>query len=312
VDANTIAVAGWGAAPASAPLSASTPITTSTSHEYGNHVVAAHNAYYRAEVNLVNGTITPFTPAFTLLNNPCPGAECRVEVLDQSPDGQWQLLHVWSSEREGDWLVGQDEALRLGGPPVPARSFWQWAQDGSLLWYQRFGPGYGLTAETIVVHLETPPTLTRAPVDWNQPLDSNGHNPVFSPRDKVALSAPRLEHERFSWPETKLYSFDLVHSLTTPVEQQTVPNLARVAWSESTQSYWLVLMQGDGVTLVEKDGTRRVFIPLAILEDLYVNVASGRTGLIDLNPMPGSAASGEQVALAMGGNRLFLFDCAPE
>jgi hypothetical protein len=57
------------------------------------------------------------------------------------------------------------------------------------------GPGYGLTAETFVVQLDSPPVVQQAPVDWDYPLDANAHRPVFLAVDKTVYSVHRFEIE---------------------------------------------------------------------------------------------------------------------
>jgi len=300
VDDDTLALAGWGPRP--------------TPPVYGDSVTSPRRAYYQAVLNLSDATVEPITPQFEPLNNPCGDSPCALDVLDQSPDGQWQLLHIWANGggAEGAWLVSTQDARRLGEPFVPFDSFWQWAQDGSLLWYQRVGPGYGLTAENYVVRLASPPLVQAIPVDWDYPLDANGYRPAFSPVDKTIYSVRRFEtdSDHFEWPDTQQHHFDFTQDLGQPIARETVPHLAQITWNEATQSFWQVFID-DGVTLAEINGKRWLSIPFTFFEAYMESIANGTLELIDIIPQSNITIgpAGRQVALNIRGKRVLLFEC---
>jgi hypothetical protein len=175
------------------------------------------------------------------------------------------------------------------------------------------GPGYGLTAETFVVQLDSPPLVQPVPVDWDHPLDSNGHRPAFSSLDKTVYSVRTFEagSDHFEWPDSQRYQFDVTTSLTQTIAQETVPNLAQIFWNKGSQSFWQLFIDDEGVTLVEMDSERQVSIPLTFFEGYMESIASGNLTLIDILPQSKLAIdpAGRQVALNMGGKRVLWFDC---
>lgn len=258
----------------------------------------------RGEYSLATGTSALHGLYLTpLLQNPCPGT-CRYEIFSQSPDNQWQLVQIrdGSDEQSGVWLVSQSQTIQLVNF-VPFGSTWEWAADGSLLWYVHTEIEYG--GSVIMVQLQTPPIVIRPEILMENPLNPTYFYVAFSLLDKTALSVKRSG--RRGEPVTeKLYSFDFDQGLSQVEAMETIPGLVKAEWNEATHSYFLIILQKDHLEMRERNGNMTIRLPFSAFE----GVLSQEILLLNI-PFDNHvlSPSGEHLAITLGGSDVYLFEC---
>ena len=242
------------------------------------------------------------------LANPC-GESCPLEVLGQSPSGEWQLVQVndWLRSRMGLWLVSAETAIRIV-PYVPAYPEWQWAEDSSLLWlvynYDEVG------GETMIIRLGNPPTIHVA--NPGGLLDPVVYWGSLYPVDNTALAvpAPGIGHEDME----KIFKIALDSDLERATGVWSIPGIKSVAWNEATQSIIAQVISESGVAFQELPGGFSLTIPNEALSSFFPTFTSAESDL----PTGFSAAgdwavspSGGKLALLRGPSTLWVFDCVP-
>jgi hypothetical protein len=172
-----------------------------------------------------------------------------------------------------------------------------------MLWYVQYAPGYGLTAESIIVDLADPPIARPIPIDWEHPLDANAHRLTFSPPDKLVLSVIAPEYAKWEAATRELLVYDLIGSTDKPIAQETIEGFAYATWNEATQSLWLVIIDQNEVVLQEWGTNQQLRLP----DEVWANAD------ILLKTHTAIAPAYDQVAIAAGwGNRVALFTCVSE
>lgn len=251
-----------------------------------------------------------------LLLNPCSD-DCVYEILDWTPNKMWQLVQV--SERvddeEGIWLVSESEKVQLVDF-VPAWARWQWAADNSLLWFTHPEYEYGLS--TSIASLTQPPTIEELPKQDEHPLYTTDFFTAFSSQDKSVLTVRNTYRPDAADRET-LYTFDIVQSLSKPVDIQVIPGIRRVQWNEATGSNLLVIFKEDVIEVWENDGSIVVNLPLSIFREKFTNITfqEGEDNSVYEKIVEDSIATskyaltsiGSRMAVSLGDGRIFLFDC---
>lgn len=292
-------VAGWVPRPLT-PEQLSAP----SANPSGGVITSSSVTLVAGQFNLLDSAATlrerDFAP---LLLNPCPD-ECPFEILDQSPDDQWQLVQIRDRPNElaGVWLVSRSEKAQLVNF-VPYWSKWQWALDNSLLWFIRPEPVYGLRAA--IVQLEHLPVVTVPEVSEENPLHPTDYFVAFSPVDKTVLSVSN-PRKRGDLDEGKLYTFALTQSLTEIASVEVIPGLQKVEWNEATQSFLLIIPQEEAIEIRERDGTITVNLPLKELYELISRMALSRNIPFQLHAL---SSTGDRLAITLGDGRIFVFDC---
>lgn len=250
------------------------------------------------QFNLAEDTATMLETDFAfLLPNPCPD-DCPFEVISQSPDAKWQLVQI----RRRIWLISESEKVQLVDF-VPSWITWQWSVDGAFLWFKHTEPEYGSRAP--IVQLKTPPVVTRPEVSEDNPLHPTNYHVVFSPQDNTILSTQKSLRDGTPG-NGELYTFDLTESLTNPVSVETVPNLVKVEWNETTQEYLLITAYEDYVEIKRANEMITVKLFLNTFDDLISSEVIQHNVPFAMNAV---SSSGERLAVILGSSRIFVFDC---
>ena len=242
------------------------------------------------------------------LASPC-GEVCPLEVLGQSPNGEWQLVQVndWLRAQMGLWLVSEESAIRVV-PYVPAVSNWQWAEDSSLLWLVYYYPEAG--GETLVFQLDDPPDAHETKVA--NLLDPFGYWLGYSPLDNTAYAvpAPGMGHE-----DTELlFTIDQNNNPETADSIWRVPGIASVAWNEATHSMIAQIVTENGIMFQDLSGSTSWTIPNETLASIFSSFTSAADNLPNGFSSSGEWAaspSGNKLALIHGYTVLWIFDCVP-
>lgn len=241
------------------------------------------------------------------LTNPC-GEECPLDVLSQSPNGDWQLVQVndWLRAQMGLWLVSAESAIRVV-PYVPAVSNWQWAEDSSILWLDYTYHEAG--GETLVFHLGDPPEARKVKVGYL--LDPFWYWTGYSPIDNTvyAVPAPGMGHE-----DTELlFTIDLDDNLEVASGIWSVPGIASVAWNEATRSMIAQIVTEDGLLFQELSGDMTWSIPDEILAGIFpssfISAANNLPNGFSASGEWAASPSGSKLALIHGYTVLWVFDC---
>jgi hypothetical protein len=246
-----------------------------------------------------------------LLNNPC-GEECPLEIISQSPNGEWQLIqiHDWSVQISGIWLVSKDEMVRLI-PYIPDLK-WQWAIDSSLLWIVYSDPNLG--GYTLVTQLDSP-VITRGtgPLTEGLPyqLDPWYYDVAFSPIEKVAISTTSFEFPELDTDE--LFTVDLIDTFSLTSSARVIPGIVTVNWNEATQSFLLETITESGVEIQDLSGNLLLKIPRRILEVFRSLPIPDEDPLEPMEPYfrignYAISSTGERLAVVHGPN-LLIFEC---
>ena len=262
------------------------------------------------QLDLSNGALSPRPLAVSApLANPC-GEACPLEVLDQSPNGEWQLIQVndWLRAQMGLWLVSAETEIRVV-PYVPAYPSWQWAEDNSLLWLVYSFEEYG--GETLVIHLDNPPIVYKSQVGGL--LDPVMYWSSFAPADNMAFAvpAPEIDHDNME----QVFTIALKDDPERASGVWDVPGIVSVAWNEATRSTFAQGVTPDGITFQELPGGLSLTIPNETLATLLPSFTSAADNLPTGLSAPGNWAispSGGKLVLLPNPAVLWVFDCAPD
>jgi len=266
---------------------------------------------------MVSGQITPIDTSHEgLLQSPCP--QCAgTEILDRSPDGQWQIIitTAGSDEGVGLWLVSVDTMTRLL-PDMPTHLKWVWADDNSLLWLTFYTPEYSATPEGhffLTVKLGPVPALTLntdLPQEYAfQPLQPWQYALAFSPVERQALSIAdgpwNDDYERFF----------LYDSAATPPELLLaggpIVGLRAAFWDRARDTFLLVVVDEEVINFQTIDGA--ILLQLQSLDFTHVfPLLSDESFDYFFRPEVVYALSANGPRLAMGYGKtsgLAVFDC---
>ena len=212
----------------------------------------------------------------------------RVDILSQSPDGQWLLVQIidWSSDANGIWLLSQTDTLQLV-PYVPPSSTWSWSDDSAILWYVHHTPEFG--ADSVIVQLEQPPIVSRSQRDPENFLDATYYRLAFSSRDNTVLSTG--DPSELGIDSDQLFVVDVKNN-DTVISSQIVPGAMNVVWNQGTQSYIVMVETDDGTNFVDLDGTLLVQVPEVIPPFTFA-----------LSP------SGQRLAIGYGNAGIWVYEC---
>ena len=239
------------------------------------------------------------------LGNPC-GEECPLEVISQSPNNEWQLIQVsdWLRNKNGVWLVSKEEMVRL--VPFVSDPWWRWSNDNSLLWFTSNNPN-DLGGITLLVHLNKPVTIDIA--ENGGLLDTFFYFPAFSPLNKNVQSVQSFEQGANRTEE--LFTIDISTSLTQASESRLVPGIVSVDWNDTTQSFLVQVVTGNGVEIQDITGDVLITIPLDTLKTAIPSLAEGRVELTGIsNPGNyGLSSSGSRLVVVRNNEEFWLFDC---
>lgn len=264
------------------------------------------------ELSLREGQLRPrHLDMGPLLNNPC-GEECPLEIISQSPNGEWQLIqiHDWLVQISGIWLVSKDEMVRLI-PYIPDLE-WQWAIDSSLLWLVYSDPNLG--GYTLVTQLDSP-VITRGTGTITEELpyqlDPWYYNVAFSPMEKVAISTTSFEFPELDTDE--LFTVDLIDTFTLTSSTTVIPGIVTVNWNEATQSFLLEVVTESGIEIQDLSGNLLLKIPRRILEVFRSLPIPDEDPLEPVDPYfrignYAISSTGERLAVVHGPN-LLIFEC---
>ena len=244
------------------------------------------------------------------LANPC-GEACPLEVLGQSPNGQWQLVQVndWLRAQMGLWLVSAETALRLV-PYVPASPGWQWADDSSMLWLTYYFDEVG--GATLVVRLDNPPAVHQS--QDGGLLDPSLNWLGYSPADNTAFVVSVLSLWFGQKRTEQVFTVALDDDPETASGVGTIPGVVSVAWNEATRSMVAQLTTESGITFQELPGGLSLTIPnetLASLLPSFTNAAESLPNGISTVGEWAIAPAGEKVALLPNPAVIWVFDCVP-
>ena len=258
-------VEGWKSRPRNLN---STPAQSATID--GNNLPSTSVTLVTGEFDLIDGEAIFLEGSKNdqLLLNPCSD-ECSFEILDRSPDDQWQLVQipVKPGNEEGVWLISSSEKVQLVDR-VPFWVKWQWSDDASMLWFMYPEYEYGLNAS--IVNLEQPPIIRKTPKSDESPfLSVTDYFVAFSSQDK-SLTTTRNTHKPTATDRENLYIFDIKQSILEPITFDTIPGIKRVQWNEATESVVVISFQQDSIKIKERDGDIVLQLPLSIFLEAFV------------------------------------------
>lgn len=299
LDRHTLLVSGWVGAevPSSSRVRATPPAIGPSQWMVG--VLMRHQLY---RVNTLNQMVEPMTATVpALMRQVC--AQCKHEVLSQSPDGKWQLIQAlpesWDDVTEtalrtgalrtGVWLVSTDREIVVNRM-LPAWSRWEWAEDSSALWYVASAYEFGI--DSYVVFLDADPLVVSA---FGSPADPVANQVVFLPDSKALLSVDRTSL-------SQIRRMGLISPEISLSRSWEVTGLVGLAWDMNSRQALSVTMRGDTLEFAAGDRSLVVSIPRGVIHE------SGWANAQADEYMFAVAASGEQAAIASIGE-LLVFHC---
>ena len=238
------------------------------------------------------------------ISAPCTD-DCSFSVLDQSPNGKWQLLLAKLSpdRANGLWLVGENYQAHLV-EFIPVWSRWQWSEDGSVMWLEYSEREFG--APSVVIQLEPEPVIYHSDLSQDNPLQTTWYYVAFSPRDNTAWSVRDPEYFDALSLDHRLYLFDFDHVISPQPAVETVENLVKVEWNQATYSTILILSYEDRIELVDRENDLTVRLLLSTFDDLLQDFVVRYNIPFDLHAL---SSSGDLVAITLGDGRVFVFEC---
>lgn len=294
---------GW--APRSEPV-AMPPTVESALGESRGAFASSRIQLRSGQLDLANGRLSSRLLAVgEALSNPC-SQQCPLEVIGQSPDGQWQLMQVtdWLEEEMGIWLGSSEGATRLVAY-VPSSPQWQWSTDSTLLWLTYPDADYG--AHAVTVWLDTPPTIRIT--DYQDVLNPSLYFLAYSPLDSTVRSVPSFELGNARTEEVFSVSLTDVFGKVNGI--QTMPGIIATNWNEATQSFVAQVVTADGISFQELPEGKRLLIPNDNLASLFPSFTDARRSLpFGISAANDSAVSetGDRLALINSGE-LWIFEC---
>lgn len=278
--------------------------------------------FNRTVIDLVSGELTPVSiPLERLLQTPCP--DCAgTAILDESPDGKWQLIVTTAGDVEGVgvWLVSDDTMTQLM-LNMPTRLKWVWADDSSLLWVRFYTPEYSPTPEGhyfLTVELGPTPTLS---LDADLPrtgasksLHASQYTLAFSPAKKQILSM--AENNGFDDDATERYfSFDAASVPPTLISGAVpIDGLRAIVWDEALDSFLLIVAGEDVIEFRTLDGRVVSQLHASAITPIFPLVKDKSLGyFIRQNIDYALSADRQRVAIGYGGvEGLAVIDCLVE
>ena len=252
---DTLFFDGW--APRPAPENA---LSTSSSSETDSSSLGGFSSarvlFQAGKIALDSGEISSQTLNVTpVLNIPCE-QDCPLDILSQSPDGQWQLVQIsdYPKSKQGVWLISQKEMVHLI-PYVPSSSNWQWSNDNSIFWYV-YSPGER-GANSVIVYFEDALIINHSEQGQNNPLDATYYRLSFSPVAKTILSI--ANPFEIGNDTDEIYMLNV----NNPDIQSSIniSNVKTATWNEATQSYVLMVTTDEGTNFVNLDGETIIHVP---------------------------------------------------
>jgi hypothetical protein len=247
-------------------------------------------------VDLESGEVASRTLGFLApFSNPCSDT-CPQEVIGQSPNGGWQLIQVsdWRETEVGIWLVEQSGFTTRLVNYVPSFSTWQWAEDGSRLWFVHNVLEYG--GKALVVNLESTPVTQTVISEADDRFDPAYYSLAFSPFERTILSTPL---EPILTNSNDLYKLGLEPE-SAIVSMTIVPDIQAVSWNEASKQYLLTIMRGNELDMLDESGEKLLQVPASVFEAMFSSLSDGN---ISLNELFGSAS----YAVSSTGQRLALY-----
>jgi hypothetical protein len=292
----TITFGGW------APRTSPRPEDTSTAAALRLVVdldlqISYWRQFVEAQLNLETGEfITQTARVASLLSDPCQG-QCILDVVSESPDGNWQLIQVSDSAHDdlGFWVAGHNETAPLVNH-VPIYSTWQWTADSSVLWFVHSLYEYG--AQAVLAQLDISPIVVLT--------DEMGGNPLFDVTRNVWALDPvnktiQLTPSKEAPSDTdELVTFDLTEMITQPSSIRVVPGIKGVVWNEATRETLLIIVQSDGLAITDLDGQILVKIPVETFEMIFPALTSTNSTFDSFLPDNNYALSPSGRYLAVG------------
>lgn len=298
-DEDTLVVSGWGPDDYYAEASPE----PSASPAPGD-IPSASSIFMEGQYNLVTGEAAWQEEEAPILKEPCSG-ECSYEVISVSPDDRWQLVLVRRRPDtiDGIWLVSSGTKKQLVDF-VPSASSWDWANDGSWLWFQYSLPEFGITATFVKLDYFDP--LEFFEIEINSALDPTSFTLAIDPYSGTAVSVANPGARGIVEDPDLMRIFDLNKSVVEPVAASSIPGILRVEWNQVTGSYILVTEVGDELMVQELDGALSLRVPFRMLaghlpeEILRYNLPLSNYAL---------SPSGSRLAVGLGDLRVMVLDC---
>lgn len=273
-----------------------------TSNGSGNSLLPS-DTYKLGHFNLGSGESLLLESEFTeLLQNPCQDEFCIFEIVEQSPDGNWQLIRANKvvDGSGGIWLISKDDKVQLTDFP-PARTVWSWSKDSEFLLFQHSQPEFGMG--TLLIWLGDNPIITKIAVSDSDPLESTFYHLAYSPESHMILSTAR---EYSADNAEKLYTIEILDNVTEVKNIEAIPNLVKVEWDEGIYDFLLISSYdeyieiktlGEGISFKIFLNTFNELIPRDVIK---ANIP------FDLHRV---SIESREVSVTLGDGRLFIFSC---
>lgn len=304
VDSDTLLIEGW------------TPRGFS---DASNDLYAPRYSFSEVLVDIASGQLTELPsriePSY---QSPCTTAQCKTQIVDESPDRNWQLMTAGGVPNEvGVWLVGPDTMTRLV-EDVPSSLKWTWAADNSLIWLSFSMPEYGPSppgSHFLAAELgETVSVVDSEALSQNYsvPLYMPSYTAAFSPAENKIIS--KALNEYFERDDDRFFTFD---ASTMPPNQIAtngpVAGLKTVVWDRTIGSFLLIVLSESGMEIQQVDGTPLLEIPLSTFALFLPNgdaLLKEQTTLKGLVPIDNYTMSPNGQSLAIGySGRVVVFGC---
>lgn len=283
-----------------------TPVTPDPTPEIRPDPFASYRILITGgQLNLLDGKFTsrPLEVG-SPLGNPC-GEDCPMEVISQSPNGKWQVIQVsdWVREKEGYWLVSENEMVHL--VPYVTGAELRWSDDSSLLWLVTSYPN-DIGGYTLLIQLGDSVSIKESERgSWLDPLF---YFYAFSPLDRMLILMPSYEHG-FSRTE-ELFQIDLAEYPVQATKVRDVPGIVAVSWNVPTQSFLIQIVKEEMVEFQDLSGNTLVTIPFSTLESVIPALADENGSLLTgLGRNYTLSESGKRLALVHSPGEIWVFYC---
>jgi hypothetical protein len=220
--------------------------------------------YNTFQWNLLNQSIAKIENQDTRFPLPC---NCEAKVIDESPDGNWQIIETQIIEEGGKssyarWLISQNKQYKL----QDARD-WSWSTDGSYFSYTWATDGpIGILN---ILGLEKPELVWSSAnsaqetgnipegflIPW--PLS---HNITFSPTDKTYWYRAWFPED-----QNKIYVYD---PIAREGRIEHIENIRSAIWSDALNQLLFVKSDDEYITITSENGLVSANIPY----ELYLEI----------------------------------------
>lgn len=195
---------------------------------------------------------------------PC---ECEGKVVDESPDGKWQVVDTKIINEDGSprylrWLVSQNDQYNLGNA-----TNWSWSTDG--LYFSFMVPGHSYSGSLNLLNLQSLELVWGSyegideygdiPEGFLKPIAFN-YNITFSPTDKTYWYRAWFPED-----ENKIYVYDPI-ARTGRIEH--IENIRSAIWSNALNQLLFVKSDDESITITSEDGLVSAKIPY----ELYLEI----------------------------------------